>query len=291
ALLNCSRFEEGDPTKPLSPHRVPILRRVVRNLMVRADRVVAQSSNTASNARNFYQVTRPIDVIPLGIVPPELPSPSRDALGIDDDRFVMVTVGRLVARKGLEDQLKVLAALNDPRDLLVIIGDGPKRSEWEALAGTLGIADRVRFCGRVSEADKWAYLTAADLYVSTSLHEGFGLVFLEAMHAGLPVVTYDYGGQTDFLLDGKTGALVPVGRRREFVTAVQRLKASPDLRRTCAAFNRERIRDYHIDRCAARYESLFEEVVERADRSMSSGVAGPTARHEPIENEVPVAVR
>ena len=81
-------------------------------------------------------------------------------------------------------------------------------------AAELGVAQRVHLLGQVSEADKYAALAIADAFVSTSQHEGFGLVFLEAMACGLPVVCYDRGGQTDFLTSGETGFVVQAQRRR-----------------------------------------------------------------------------
>ncbi len=78
------------------------------------------------------------------------------------------------------------------------------------MVNSRGLEKHVRFMGHVSEVDKFRLLHVSDLYVSSSQHEGFGIVFLEAMACGLPVVCYDHGGQTDFLDDGKTGFLLPL---------------------------------------------------------------------------------
>jgi glycosyltransferase involved in cell wall biosynthesis len=259
-----------DPSKKLSPHRVPVLRGLVRHLLLAADRVVAQSKNTADNARSIYHVKRLIDVVPLGIDPPPLEESDRRRLGIPEDRLVIVTLGRLIARKALADLLQVVAALSDPRLLLVVMGEGPKREELEDLARRIGIAEQVRFTGRIDEEEKWRYLAAADLYASTSLHEGFGIVFLEAFHCGLPVVAYDCGGQTDFIEDGACGALVPIGNRTDFIRAVRQLLEDPDARLRCGAHNREIAKRFTVDACAHRYEEIFTELV-----SASSGLEGP----------------
>jgi glycosyltransferase involved in cell wall biosynthesis len=142
----------------------------------------------------------------------------------------------------------------------VIVGAGPLRDSLEARAREIGVADRVRFVGRVDEPQKWNWLAAADVYVSAALHEGFGLVFLEAMHAGLPVVCYDCGGQTDFLEDGRTGAVLPLGHVDQLAEAVRRLKGDPAQRARQGAFNHARGADYSIERCAVRYEEIFAEV-------------------------------
>jgi glycosyltransferase involved in cell wall biosynthesis len=185
----------------------------------------------------------------------------RAGLGIGEDRFVMISVGRIVARKGIDVLLDVVRRLDDPRDLLLVIGAGPLRESLEAQARELGVAERVRFAGRTTDVEKWQSLACADAYVSTAMHEGFGLVFLEAMHSGLPIVCYDCGGQTDFLEDGRTGAVVPLGDSEPIVDALRRIKADPALRTRQGAFNRARVLDFSIERCAARYEEIFAEVV------------------------------
>lgn len=253
-----------DPSKKLSPHRVPVLRGTVGRLLRSADRIVAQSRNTAENARRIYGIDRPIEIIPLGIRRPVYAKATRRELGIEEDRFVLVTVGRLIARKGLPDLLHALAELGDPRALLLVLGEGPLRASLEQLARDLGIAGRVRFCGRVEEEEKWRLLDASDLYASTSLHEGFGLVYLEAFECGLPVVTYDNGGQTDFVEDGVCGRLIRLGDRTGFVEALRFYLRDPAARALCAANNRERVTHYYIERCAESYEALFEEVLRTA---------------------------
>ncbi len=250
-----------DPSKGLSPHKLPVVRGMVRRLLHRADRLLAQSQNTAENARKYYGVERPIDVIPLGIVPPEVNEIPRKQLEIGDDRFVMITIGRLIPRKGLEGLIESLKKMNDPRDLLVIVGDGPLLGELGDMARRIGVEDRIMLTGFVTDERKYQLLAASDIYVSTTLHEGFGLVFLEAMHCGLPIACYDNGGQTDFLEDGKTGALVPLGDLDQFVGSVEKLKVDDGWRRECSGFNLRHVREYYVDRCAERHQEIFEEMI------------------------------
>ncbi len=252
-----------DPSKKISPHRLPMVRALVRKLLHRADCVVAQSHNTADNARKYYTPGLEIDIIPLGIPQDHTEPAPRSALGLSDEQFVLVTVGRLVERKKVDDLIRVLAERNQPDEVLVVIGDGPKRPALEELARQLNVADRVRFEGRTPEQRKHQLLQAADVFASTSEHEGFGLVFLEAMDHGLPVVVYDHGGQTDFLTDGITGGLVHLHDQRGFATAIGQLHQDANYRARCAAHNREAVREFYIERCAERYEQLFEKTIER----------------------------
>jgi glycosyltransferase involved in cell wall biosynthesis len=265
-----------DPSKRMSPHRLPVVRPFVSRLLKRADCVVAQSTDTADNARRYYRPERSIEIIPLGIVPSAVKAAPRSALGLGENRFVMVTVGRLVARKNLEDLLHVLAQRAEDQDLLVVIGDGPKRAQLQALATSLGLDARVRFEGRVDEERKQQLLAASDAFVSTSEHEGFGLVFLEAMDRGLPVVAYDRGGQRDFLSDGVTGGLVPLRNRNAFAAAIARLHLDTSYRARCADYNRAAVKKYYIGACAAQYEALFEKVLAQRARARAPRARGST---------------
>jgi glycosyltransferase involved in cell wall biosynthesis len=121
--------------------------------------------------------------------------------------------------------------------------------------------------GQVTDERKYQALAVADVFVSTSQHEGFGLVFLEAMAFGLPVICYDHGGQTDFLTSGSTGELVPLNDLERFIQAAVRLRDDPDERRRMSEHNRRLIEDYFIDKCAAQYETLFAKVIERGARA------------------------
>jgi glycosyltransferase involved in cell wall biosynthesis len=130
-----------------------------------------------------------------------------------------------------------------------------------ALAAELGVADRIRFLGQVSEAEKLSALAVSDLFVSTSQHEGFGLVFLEAMAFGLPIVCYDRGGQTDFLSTPATGNVVRLNDLEAFTAAVRDLAASPEQRAAIARNNLAAVEEFFVDRCAERYEAIFERVL------------------------------
>jgi glycosyltransferase involved in cell wall biosynthesis len=248
-----------DPSKATSPHRVAPLRSAVRWVLRGSAAVVAQSTNTRDNARRYYGFNGEIQIIPLGIRQPRVSSVDRRALGLPADRFLAITVGRLVRRKGLDVLVQSWARLEDQH--LLIVGDGPERGRLEELVAALGLATRVHFAGRVEEQHKWQLLHAADAYVSTTMHEGFGLVYLEAMAAGIPVITFDHGGQVDFLRDGETGYLVRSGDLAALTTAIARLAAEPDRARAMGERNRQLAHNHRIEACAAEYEALFNRVL------------------------------
>jgi glycosyltransferase involved in cell wall biosynthesis len=178
-----------------------------------------------------------------------------------------------VRRKGLDQLLEALARPGCGSIHLAVIGSGPEEERLRSLARDLSIENRVHFLGRVDEDRKWAVLRSADLYLSASMHEGFGLVYLEAMTAGLPVITPNEGGQSDFLEDGKTGYLVPPGDVDELAKVMARAAAGREELRAMGAQNRGRAEEFRIDRVALRYERLFESILRP-----KAGPMGSTAR-------------
>lgn len=252
-----------DPSKKLSPHRLVGVRSAVNWVLRNSDAVVAQSSNTRENAYRFYPYRGPIEVIPLGIRQPDVPPASRAELGLPEDRFLTITVGRLVKRKGIDQLLHALASPECQGADLIVVGDGPERAGWEQLAAELGLSGRVRFLGRVEEVRKWQLLGCADAYVSSTLHEGFGLVYLEGMAAGLPIVTFDHGGQIDFLRHEETGYLVRMGDTAGLAAAIGRLVSHPQ---EVERYRRNNLRlapQHRIEECAQQYEQLLQRVADR----------------------------
>jgi len=253
-----------DPSKWISPHRHFVLRMWIRRLLQRADRVVGQSRNTIENVHTYYDTSLDVTLIPLGIRRPvEGAIAARADYGFNDDQVLLVTVGRLIARKAVDQLISILKDTGRPDVHLVIIGSGPQEQALRQKASELGLAERVHFLGHTDERDKFRLLQMSDIFVSTSQHEGFGLVFLEAMASGLPVICYGYGGQTDFLIDGVTGHLVPLNDTAAFAECCRRLISDRDASRRISTQNRMRVEELFIDNCAKQYEQLFEELISK----------------------------
>ncbi|MDX2257892.1 MAG: glycosyltransferase family 4 protein [Hyphomicrobiaceae bacterium] len=128
-------------------------------------------------------------------------------------RDVILTVARLSAGERYKGHDRVIAALprviaRCPAATYVIVGDGDDRSRLEALAGEAGVADRVCFAGQVGVDELSDFYRAADVFVMPSTGEGFGIVYLEAAAAGLPVIAGNCDGSVDALADGVLGTLV-----------------------------------------------------------------------------------
>jgi glycosyltransferase involved in cell wall biosynthesis len=250
-----------DPSKRLSPHHTPGLHQTVRWALRQADRVAAQSKNTADNARRIYGYEKEITIIPHGLKEPVLPPFSRSELGLSNDQIALVTVGRLIARKANHHLIEILSRINNPKLVLVLLGEGPARTSLMELAKRLRVENRVIMPGFVSEERKYQYLQAADIFVSTTSHEGFGLMYVEGMFCRLPIITYAHGGQADFLEDGKTGFLVRLNDQETFRQRLEWLIQDPQLRKTMGEYNLELSRKFTVRHCALQYEQLFEEMI------------------------------
>jgi glycosyltransferase involved in cell wall biosynthesis len=262
-----------DPSKRLSPHHTPGLHQTVGWVLRCADRVAAQSENTADNARRIYDYQKEITIIPLGLKEPILLSFSRKELGLSDDQVVLVTVGRLVARKANYQLIEILSRINNPKLVLVLLGEGPARMPLLELAKQLRVENRVIMPGFVSEKRKYQFLQAADVFVSTTSHEGFGLMYVEGMSCRLPIISYDRGGQTDFLEDGKTGFLIPLNSQEVFKQRLESLIEDSKLRETMGEYNLTVSKRFTVRQCALQYEQLFGDMISA--KASSCAPAGP----------------
>src|SRR4051794_35615277 len=194
--------------------------------------------------------------------------------GIDAERFaggetpdgetcVFGFASRLIEGKGIPELLAAFAAVVEraPSEaLLRIAGTGPEREHAEALVAQHGLAERVDLAGGVD--DMPAFWQAADVAVMPSTApESFGMVALEAMASGRPVVATRNGGADDLVGDGATGRLVPPGDADSLAEAMLAYARDPELRRLHGAAGRARCESgFTIDRCARRYAALLAEI-------------------------------
>jgi glycosyltransferase involved in cell wall biosynthesis len=241
---------------------MPFLKRFLAWAARRSDRVVAISSYTAGEVRELADV--PVEVIPYTATFPE--PAGRRARG--EGPFTVLFVGRLVERKGVSHLVAALARLDrDVPARLVIVGEGPERPRLEQEARRLGVADRVELRGRVSGDELAAAYASASVFVLPSVldargdTEGLGVVLLEAMHHGVPVVGSRIGGIPDIVVDGESGLLVPPGDAEALAGAIRALARDPVLAARLGEGGRERLRTHFSwDAIIRRWEDLYREV-------------------------------
>jgi glycosyltransferase involved in cell wall biosynthesis len=249
-----------DPSKKLSPHKSFIFSRIVKFILNRADRIVAQSSNTRDNAVTYYKPNKEVKIIPLAFHPPEIGRKGRDSLGLDKGSFYFITIGRLVKRKSIDTVLNALSQINIKRIKFLVMGDGPEMGFLVNLTNELGLNERVKFLGYVENEDKYPYLKNSDSFILTSMHEGFGIVFMESMFVGLPIVCSNNGGQVDFLKDGENALLVDVGDVESCKKSMLRVYKEEKLRSKMCKNNKKKVKDFYGEAVAYEYIKIFREL-------------------------------
>ena len=226
-----------------------LYRRTLRSF----DDLYTNSLFTAECARLELGEERRVTPIGCGVSPEMLPEPvDRDAarrrLGVEGGP-VLLTVARLVPRKGVDRTIEALPQIRArfPGVQYLVAGDGPDRSRLEKLTETHGCKDCVQFLGNFSDAEKGTLYSAADVFImpcrcvpSRSV-EGFGIVFLEANHYGVPVVAGCSGGAPDAVAANETGLLVPPEYPDDIARAVLELFEDPERARRMGQRGRERV--------------------------------------------------
>lgn len=236
---------------------------VRRAMLRRVDHVAAISTYTADLVRGLGVDPQRCTIVPNGVTPRPASAPVALPDGLADGPLLL-TVARLVARKGVDDVLDAVAQLVPERPSLryVVVGDGPERARLEAHAAALGLGGHVRFVGTQSDAALASWYAAADVFVMAPRTqppdvEGFGLVYLEAGAAGLPVVGTRSGGVPDAIADGETGLLVPEGDPAALAEALRTLLDRPDLRERFGAAGRASAARFTWDATADRLLAIF----------------------------------
>jgi hypothetical protein len=204
----------------------------------------------------------------------------RAQLGGSETRPLVLTPARLNAQKGHDALLEAIAEV--PEALFLLAGDGPDRERLEARTVELGVAERVRFLGRRPDVPQ--LLAACDVFALPSLYEGSSLAVLEAMAAGIPIVSSAIGGTEELIEDGRSGLLVPPGDAPALAAAMRRLLEDPQLREDFAGRARERVdaglrREQNAERVAEVYRELLGEG-STAIESLPESVRNPRVRRE-----------
>ena len=273
------RFQGRQDTSP------PVRIRMERALARDADRVIATSTDEVAELLRIGGIRDRITVVPCGVdveqFGPDGPAAEKG------DRPRLLCVGRLVPRKGFDTVIRALAAIPDAE--LVIAGgpvaekldDDAEASRLRRLAERFGVADRVRLIGAVPRPDMPALLRSADVVVCTPWYEPFGIVPLEAMACGVPVVASAVGGFLDTVVDGATGTLVAPRRPDQLAAAVRKLLAEPFWREAYGTAGVDRARSrYSWDRIAAGTLAVYEDLL---------GAGGPVTEDDLVEDELDAA--
>lgn len=248
-----------------SPVATQLFLRIERRLARFTDRIITLSPRLR-HALLTMGIGRPeqVEVVPLGLdldrflrapgAHGDLPA----ALDIPAGTPLLGILGRLVPIKDHPTLFRALSLFPDRGRAphLLVVGDGERRGELERLAGRLGLASRIHFLGWRSDLE--AILAELDVVICCSRNEGTPVALIEAMAAGVPVVSTDVGGVGDLVVHGQTGWLVPPGEPALLAEGIQRLLEDPDLcRRLAAAARPMALERHHVKGLIHRMEALY----------------------------------
>jgi glycosyltransferase involved in cell wall biosynthesis len=210
----------------------------------------------------------------------------RHELGVEPDDFLVGNVGRLALQKGQRHLIAAMPLLLErvPKAHALIAGGGDLEDYLRELSAEFGVAERVHVLG--PRKDVPALMHAMDVFAMPSIWEGFGLVLLEAMAAGRPIVASRVATIPEVVLDGETGLLVPAGDPVALAEALARLAASPELAKRFGEAGRERVRrDFSIEKMVGDTELLYRELLEERSASRAeTSRSGRTSTSPRVED-------
>lgn len=273
-VKNRARISEQEPVQRIHHERA---------IARRADAIVTASDHERGLLERYYGASpERMHTIPCGVdvelFRPLDPEASRRELGLDPSRPVLLWVGRLEKLKGVDILIGALAQL-DERDftLLIVGGDeraGELRAELEAQAREAGIAENVRFTGAVAHDELPVYYSAADVCVVPSYYESFGLVAVEAMACGTPVVASRVGGLVSTVTDGVNGYLIPWRCPEPFAERLEVLLHNPELRANFSRSARRSVERFRWRSVALQVATVYDSVLAaHPSRARTNGAA------------------
>jgi glycosyltransferase involved in cell wall biosynthesis len=265
--------------------------RIEEACIAQADAIIAECPQDAEDLNTLYPADPSrIRVIPCGFDKAEfwpIARPfARRALGFDPKERILLNIGRLVPRKGIDTAVRALGRLVRHHGLaakLVIVGGNsdvpcpvltPEIGRLHDIACAEGVAEHVQFTGRRSREFLKLYYNAADVFVTTPWYEPFGITPLEAMACGTPVVGADVGGIKYSVADGFTGCLVPPNDPDALAAALAKLYRDPDLRKQLGRNAIDRVHEqFTWGKVAAAIAALYQEVLAGGSQRRAARVA------------------
>jgi D-inositol-3-phosphate glycosyltransferase len=259
-----------------SQFRIESEKRILR----RADRIIVATQAELTQLRFLYRGDdRKMSIVPPGVdLSRFYPIPSDEAkeyIGLKPDDRMVLFVGRIEPLKGVDTLIRAMSLLKDddvvrPVHLAIIGGDPAASPEQmtaemarlQKLCDELGVGQTVVFLGRRDQDTLPYYYSAAQVLVMPSLYESFGMVALEAMACGTPVIASQVGGLPYLVRDGETGYTVPDGDPEVLHEKLTALLCNPQLRGAMGECAAEYARDYAWDKIAAQILAVYRELIE-----------------------------
>ncbi|MBO9997683.1 MAG: glycosyltransferase family 1 protein [Cyanobacteria bacterium SID2] len=270
--LGSVKYRSVSDIPPIASTRLATEKRCIETI----DRVIATSPQEMEDMRKVTSKGN-IEVIPCGTDIHRFGSipktTARQILGISPETKLVFYVGRFDPRKGIETLVRAIghSQLRGKADLQLIVGggsrsghkDGDERDRLIALVRDLGMEEFVHFPGRIADGQMAEYYAAADVCVLPSHYEPFGLVAIEAMACGTPIVASAVGGLQYTIAHEETGLLVPPKDDIAFAEAIDRILCNPEFREELGLAARQRVLEqFSWDSVAERLSRVYTQLLE-----------------------------
>ena len=274
--LGYAKNQIAAPGEREPEHRIKVEKEIARF----ADRLVAATpAEEEQLVEHYYADPRKISIIPPGVdltlFHPHSPKDAKLRIGVKPCDNMILFVGRIEPLKGVDTLIRAMAVLREnctrdrcPHDLVIIGGDpqaspesmNAEMARLQALCKELGLEDMVLFLGKRGQDTLPYYYSAAEVLVMPSHYESFGLVALEAMACGTPVIASRVGGLQHTVDDGVTGFLVPPGDENALAEKLRLVLSDGKLRRRMGANARKKARSFTWQKVAGHILPLYEEL-------------------------------
>jgi len=231
-----------------------------------SDGITAVSENLRSETYDYFNITKDIRVIPNFVDMERFSRQRKDHFKkaiCPDGEYLIVHTSNFRKVKRVEDVVKVFYRVRQqvPSKLL-LVGDGPERSNVEKLCRELGTCDDIRFLGKLEAIEE--VLSVSDLFLMPSEKESFGLAALEAMACEVPVISSDAGGLPELNINGETGYALPIGDIDGMTEKALYILASPERLQEFKSRALKRAQELEVSKVVPLYEAMYREVLEKA---------------------------
>lgn len=261
---------------------------IEEHIVQQADYIIAECPQDRDDLINHYKApSYKIVIIPCGFSHQEFypidKKLARRTLKLDADKHIILQLGRMVPRKGVDNVIKSLKYLKDKQTVqLVIVGgeneipdptQSPELNRLQIIAAQHGVETSIKFVGRKSREQLKFYYAAADIFISTPWYEPFGITPLEAMACGTPVIGSNVGGIKYTVVDGETGALVPPEDPVALAAKIEQLVNNPSILQQLGKNALRRVNNYftwsHVaDKLSSLYVKMMVETQHVAGQSI-----------------------
>jgi glycosyltransferase involved in cell wall biosynthesis len=246
-----------------------VIKKIVSNLADKTDCIVTPSESMKALIKNYGMKNR-IEVIPNAIKLSTFREKNEleclkisKRFNLKEDEKIILFVGRVATEKSIDKIIKALGIIKKhgiSKTKLLIVGNGPARDELTHLVQALGVEEEVIFCGEVNYEEIRYYYKIADVFTMASASESFGIVTIEALASGLPVLAVKAPGAMDILTDGFDGLLTD-DNIEHFAKALEKIIRDPELRERLSKGALKTSAKYSINMISERMLNLYREII------------------------------